>query len=70
MINGGGVISVGAELWKGGWNRARVTEMVVNIGNTVARVLEESKKRSKFPEVVAVELAKERIQHARNRRQR
>jgi hypothetical protein len=36
------------------------------IGDTVFRVLDESRKRGRFPEVVAIELAKERIKAARS----
>ena len=65
-INAGGVISVGAELWEGGWNRQRVTDMVIAVGTTVGRVLDESQKRGRFPEVVAIELARERIAKAKD----
>ncbi|NMC62812.1 MAG: Glu/Leu/Phe/Val dehydrogenase [SAR324 cluster bacterium] len=66
-INAGGVISVGAELWENGWNKKRVTEKVMAIGTTVGRVLDESKKRGRFPELVAIELAKERIASVKDR---
>lgn len=61
VINAGGVISVGAEYIPGGWNKEWVTQKTINIGNTVTKVIEESEKRGRFPEVVAIELAKERI---------
>jgi leucine dehydrogenase len=61
LVNAGGVISVGAEYNQGGWNEKWVTEKVENIYNTLHKVLDESDRRKKFPEVVAVELAKERI---------
>lgn len=63
-INAGGVISVGGEYNPGGWNRDWVTKKVENIYNTIHMVLEASEKRGRFPEVVAVELAKERVQKA------
>lgn len=65
VVNAGGVISVGAEYIPGGWNESWVTNKVDGIYQTIQLVLEESSKRSKFPEVVAVELAKERISKAR-----
>lgn len=69
-INAGGVISVGAEYIPGGWKESWVSEKVHNIYNTIHRVLEESVKRKKFPEVVALELAKERIREAQARKGR
>ncbi len=68
VVNSGGVISVGGEYIPGGWNKQWVTDKVMNIFNTTHRVLEESEKRKKFPEVVAIELAKERVQEAENRK--
>lgn len=64
VINAGGVISVGGEYIPGGWNEKWVTDKVQNIYNTILRVLDESDKRNKFPEVVALELARERIKDA------
>ncbi len=61
VINAGGVISVGAEYIPGGWTEAWVSDKVKNIYNTIHRILEQSEKRGKFPEVVALELARERI---------
>ncbi len=68
-INSGGVISVGAEYNDGGWKESWVTEKVNAIFNTTQRILDESEKRKKFPEVVAVELAKERVKAAREKGQ-
>lgn len=64
VINAGGVISVGGEYIPGGWNKKWVQDKVDNIYNTIHQVLDESEKRKRFPEVVAVELAKERIKKA------
>lgn len=60
-INSGGVISVGAEYSPGGWNQSWVADKVERIGSTIERILNESEKRGKASEVVALELAKERI---------
>jgi leucine dehydrogenase len=68
-INSGGVISVGAEYNPGGWNKAWVTEKVDAIYQTTQTILNESEKRKKFPEVVAIELAKERIKTTREKGQ-
>lgn len=68
VINAGGVISVGAEYVPGGWKESWVREKVNQIYHTLQRVLDESEKRGKFPEVVAVELAKERVQAAEAKR--
>lgn len=70
VINAGGVISVGAEYIPGGWTKSWVENKVDNIGSTVMRVLVESEKRGKFPEVVALELARERVQAAREKAKR
>ncbi len=64
-INSGGVISVGAEYNPGGWNESWVAKKVEDIYTTTLRILDESEKRGRFPEVVAVELAKERIKKVR-----
>ncbi|RIL09030.1 MAG: hypothetical protein DCC75_07525 [Proteobacteria bacterium] len=69
VINGGGVISVAAEYNKEGWKRPWVEDKVDDIATTVAKILDESKKRSKFPEVVAMEMAKERVKSAQEKRQ-
>jgi len=68
VVNAGGVISVGCEYVPGGWNESWVSQKVDNIYNTVHRILDESEKRSKFPEVVAVELAKERVREAQDKK--
>lgn len=68
VVNSGGVISVGGEYIPGGWKKDWVTQKVMNIFNTTHRVLEESERRKKFPEVVAVELAKERVKEAEERK--
>lgn len=65
VVNAGGVINVGAEYVKGGYNAAWVTEKVDRIYQTIHTVLDEAEKRDRFPEVVAIELAKERIAKAR-----
>lgn len=68
VINSGGVISVGAEYIPGGWNEKWVSDKVSNIAATMQRVLDESEKRGRFTEVVAIELAKERVAEAEKRR--
>lgn len=64
VINGGGVISVAGEYNDGGWKESWVAQKVDNIFNTIHKVAEESEKRKAFPEVVALELAKERVKAA------
>ncbi len=68
VINSGGVISVGAEYVPGGWKEQWVKDKVNQISATMQRVLDESEKRKKFTEVVAIELAKERVAEAEKRR--
>ncbi len=68
-INSGGVISVGAEYNEGGWKESWVAEKVNGIFDTTLRILNESEKRKKFPEIVAVELAKERVNASREKGQ-
>ncbi len=65
VVNSGGVISVGAELNPGGWERGWVTEKVEAIYDTTHEVLAEAEKRGLFTEAVAVQLAKERINSKR-----
>lgn len=65
VINAGGVINVGAEYVAGGWKEPWVRAKVDAIYDTTKKVLEESKKRNKFPEVVALELASEIIEARR-----
>lgn len=67
VINAGGVISCGAEYVPGGWKESWVMEKVNAIPRTLRSVLDESEKRGRFPEVVAVELAKERIDAVRQK---
>lgn len=61
VVNSGGVICVGAEYLNEGYDECRVKEKVENIYHTTLRVLDEAERRGKFTEVVAVELAKERV---------
>jgi leucine dehydrogenase len=64
-VNAGGVTSIAAEFIPGGWSESWVTTKVDGIYDTTHRVLHEAEKRGTFTEVVAVELAKERILAAR-----
>ena len=64
-MNSGGVVSVGAELRPGGWDDEWVTAKVETVGETTMNILQQSKERGRFPEVVALELAREKIQAAR-----
>jgi leucine dehydrogenase len=66
-VNSGGVICVGAELAEGGPNTTWIREKVEAIYATTAQVLDESKRRGRFTEEVAIELAKERISAAKRR---
>ena len=61
VVNAGGIISVAGEYEEGGWSRDWVMGKVNDIYDTVHTVLEQSEVRGKFPEIVAIELAKERI---------
>ena len=67
VINAGGVINVGAEYVAGGWKETWVRAKVDAIYETTKRVLAESKKRVKFPELVALELAREIIEGRRTK---
>jgi leucine dehydrogenase len=64
-INSGGVICVGAELAEGGPSQAWIKEKVEGIYNTTAKVLDESTRSGLDTEVVAIQLAKERIAQAK-----
>jgi leucine dehydrogenase len=62
VINSGGVISVAAELNKGGWKEEWVRGKVERIGQTVFSCLKEAQKEDQPSEVIALRMAKERIQ--------
>jgi len=68
VVNSGGVICVAGEYVAGGWKESWVSEKVAAIYQTTGRILDESKRRGKFPEVVALETAKERIRAAEQRK--
>jgi leucine dehydrogenase len=67
-INAGGIISVSAEYIPGGWTEKWVTEKSTNIYNTIHKILEESEKRKRFTELVALDLAKDRIRQAEEKK--
>ena len=62
VINSGGVISVAGELEKGGWNKSWVESKVEKIGETVLSCLKTADKEALPTEVIAVRMAKERIE--------
>lgn len=66
VINAGGVISVGAELREGGWNKDWVSKKVDNIYNTITTVLNRSSEEGLFPEEIALKMAHERIEQKLN----
>ena len=68
-INSGGVICVSAELRQGSPDTTWIRNTVEGVFGTTLKILEESSKRSKFSEEVAIELAKERLAAAKHRRQ-
>jgi leucine dehydrogenase len=68
-INSGGVICVGAEINPGGWKESWVEELVSRIPETTAKVLDRAAATGKFPDVVAIELAQERIDRVRAEKQ-
>ncbi len=65
VINSGGVICVCAEVTGQSDNTHWIKSKIEGIYDTTARVLDESARRGKFTEAVAVELAKEIIQAAK-----
>ncbi|RME59024.1 MAG: Glu/Leu/Phe/Val dehydrogenase [Candidatus Dadabacteria bacterium] len=67
VVNAGGVISVAGEYLENGWNEGWVRKKVEAIANTTLKVLEQSEKRGRFTEPVAIELAKERIKEKEQR---
>lgn len=64
VVNAGGIISVGAEYIKDGWNESWVAGKTSDIAKTIIRVLDESKRTGEFTEVVAVKLAQQRVKEA------
>ncbi len=67
VINSGGVICVCAEVAARGQNTGWIESKVSDIFSTTSKVLDEASRRNKFTEEVAVELAKEVIQAAKDR---
>jgi leucine dehydrogenase len=67
VINSGGVICVCAEVAARGQNTEWISSKVNDIYTTTSKVLDEASRRSKFSEEVAVVLAKEVINAAKNR---
>jgi leucine dehydrogenase len=65
-INSGGVICVGAELAEGGPSLSWIQNKVDGIYTTTGRVLDAATSTGRDSEVVAIELAKERISKAKN----
>ncbi len=65
VVNSGGVINCAAQFKDGGYDESWTARKVEDIYDTTLQVLEESKLRGKFTEITAFELAKERIQKAR-----
>lgn len=63
VINAGGIIAASIE--QSERSKDWMVKKIDGIGDTVFRVLEESRKRNRFPELVAIELAKERIEAAK-----
>lgn len=61
VINAGGVINCASEYQPGGWNEAWTAAKVDRIFDTIHNVLTRSEKENKFSEVVALEMARERI---------
>jgi leucine dehydrogenase len=69
-INSGGVICVCAELAEGGPSTSWIREKVDGIYRTTDKVLDESQRSGRDTEVVAIELAKQRIAEAKRRSKR
>jgi leucine dehydrogenase len=53
IANAGGLIDVSAELWKGGFSKRRVLKTIKNLRPVLTKILSESKKTSKNPDVEA-----------------
>ena len=64
-INSGGVILCADEFEPGGFSASRVRERVLTIGETIEKILKLSKDQGVLPEEVALKLAKEQIERAR-----
>ena len=65
VINAGGVINCASESRKEGWSESWTKEKVDKIYDTIHKVLELSEKDNKFPEITALEMAKNRINKAK-----
>jgi leucine dehydrogenase len=67
VINAGGVINCASESRKEGWSESWTRDKVNNIYNTIHQVLSRAEKENKFPEIIALQIAKERISGAKAR---
>jgi leucine dehydrogenase len=65
VVNAGGVINVAAELEPKGYNQEFVSHKVEQIYHTIHKILDESERQKLFPEVIAKNLAMERVCHLR-----
>lgn len=66
VVNAGGVISVGAELNKGGWQEDWVRAKIDKIRDTILNVLKRAENEGRSSEEVALQIACERIESKRN----
>jgi leucine dehydrogenase len=64
-LNSGGVILCADELEEGGFNSARVDERVAQVYHTVGSIIAKAKETGELPGVMAVRMARERIEQAR-----
>lgn len=64
VLNAGGVISIGGEYRQGGWNHSYVESKVIEIKDTVGKVLKLAQESGRFTERVALEMAKEIVKNA------
>ena len=61
-INSGGVTMCAGEFLEGGYSKSWVDSIVAKVGDTVGKIIDISQKSGKLAGVVAIEMAKERIE--------
>jgi leucine dehydrogenase len=66
VINAGGVINCASECRKEGWSESWTAAKVDKIYDTIHLVLDKAEKQNRPTEVVALEIARERIKNAQN----
>lgn len=61
VINAGGLIQIVDELDKSGYNKERVNKRITNIGNTISKIIKESKRTKNNPLYITKEIINKKL---------